>query len=72
MLLDWSNSNLGRTSGCHEDLCVGDTALTTTNKSLKVKVLGIRYDRDFIIEFLEGNERGDSGDNWSRSKLEKI
>ena len=52
---NWETKDLLRTTGCHENLCVGDVVF---KYSTKVKILGIQSKGTFVVKYLDGQDKG--------------
>ncbi len=65
----WSRKNLMMTWGCSKNLCVGDIVYNKDREGVAVKVIGLSYDGNHYLEFLEGALKGKKGAKWSIDDL---
>lgn len=65
----WSRDALMMTWGCSKNLCVGDVVYNKDREGVAVKVIGLSYDGNHYLEFLEGALKGKKGAKWSITDL---
>ncbi len=51
----WDYDKFALTSGCVKHVCVGQEYLNKERSNVRVKVVGLRMDNKFLIEYLEGD-----------------
>lgn len=62
----WDNTDLALQQGCGATLCVGQMARNSSRDYRQVQVVGISYDRKYVLRFLDTNA---VGGGWEDSDL---
>lgn len=61
----WNRASLAVTSGCNQQVCVGNLYRNMEREYALVQIVGIQYDGRFATKFLSGPLSGQTGYNWT-------
>lgn len=69
---NWDRSDFAILSGCSsQGFCVGDRVINTSRNYAYAQVVGLEYDGEAVIRFLDGSLVNGIGGNWDRFDLAK-
>jgi len=69
---NWDRSDFAVMNGCSsQGFCVGERVINTTRNYAYAQVVGLEYDGEAVIRFLDGNLVNGIGGNWDRHDFAK-